>query len=298
MPAPSAMPQSRQPASPPPAAAADASGRLQDWLQAPQGQYLLQWEAACFNAAVADIFGYNAVQMGLPALDALAANRMPHRWLCLTGAPPGPPASAPVSDPAPVQPPASALAASAWPRLALAADPAALPFAADSLDLVALPHTLELSRDPRASLREVQRVLVPEGKVAIAGLNPASLWGLGQRRARLGLPAACLPGTRELVSHWRLRDWLRLLGFELDSLQFGCWRPPARSARTLARLAWLDRLGARGWPVLGAAYFIVATKRVHGARLIGPSWRAAALPVVAPAAAINRQRPAGPPPLP
>lgn len=276
------MPQSHFPARPP-SASADASSRLQDWLQAPRGQYLLQWEAACFNAAVADIFGYNAVQLGLPALDTLAANRMPHRWLCLTDI------SLLSSDA--ILAPAPVAMGNACPRPALVADPTALPFAADSLDLMALPHALELSRDPRASLREVQRVLVPEGKVAITGLNPASLWGLGQRRARLGLPATCLPGTRELVSHWRLRDWLRLLGFDLDSLQFGCWRPPARSAPTLARLAWLDRLGARAWPMLGAAYFIVATKRVHGARLIGPSWRAAALPVVAPAAAINREHP-------
>ena len=37
------------------------------------------------------------------------------------------------------------------------------------MDLVVLPHTLELSHDPHAALREVQRVLVHEGRVAIAG---------------------------------------------------------------------------------------------------------------------------------
>jgi ubiquinone/menaquinone biosynthesis C-methylase UbiE len=54
-----------------------------------------------------------------------------------------------------------------------------------SLDLVTLPHTLEMHVDPHATLREVERVLVPEGRVVICGLNPASLWGLRQRRARL-----------------------------------------------------------------------------------------------------------------
>ncbi|MBT1649187.1 methyltransferase domain-containing protein, partial [Klebsiella pneumoniae] len=46
---------------------------------------------------------------------------------------------------------------------ALVCDYDALPFEPSSLDLVVLPHTLELSRDPHHTLREVERVLVPEG---------------------------------------------------------------------------------------------------------------------------------------
>jgi hypothetical protein len=33
------------------------------------------------DQAVPDIFGFHAIQLGLPALDALRTNRMPHRWL-------------------------------------------------------------------------------------------------------------------------------------------------------------------------------------------------------------------------
>ena len=63
-----------------------------------------------------------------------------------------------------------------------------------SLDLLVLPHTLELSVDPHMALREVERVLVPEGRVVIAGLNPLSLWGLRQMRVRL-----CQRWTQEPV---------------------------------------------------------------------------------------------------
>ncbi len=49
---------------------------------------------------------------------------------------------------------------------------AALPFAAASLDLVVLPHTLEFSADPHAVLREVERVLVPEGRVVTRASIP------------------------------------------------------------------------------------------------------------------------------
>jgi hypothetical protein len=54
---------------------------LQSWCETPAGSYLLAWERAQCERAVADIFGYHALQLGLPALDTLAANRMPHRWL-------------------------------------------------------------------------------------------------------------------------------------------------------------------------------------------------------------------------
>ncbi len=56
---------------------------LHDWFQTPPGQYLLDWERAQFDAALADVFGYHALQLGLADIDALAANRMPHRWLAL-----------------------------------------------------------------------------------------------------------------------------------------------------------------------------------------------------------------------
>ncbi len=58
---------------------------LQDWFRTPRGRYMLDWERRQLDQVVADIFGFHAVQLGLPALDALAANRMPHRWLVSDG---------------------------------------------------------------------------------------------------------------------------------------------------------------------------------------------------------------------
>ncbi len=251
---------------------------LHQWLDTPPGRHLLAWEQASHDELVADLFGFHALQLGLPALDGLRANRMPHRWLALgqheQQAPGG-------------MPPA------------LRAEPVMLPFPEASLDLVLMPHTLELSVDPHAALREVQRVLVPEGRVVISGLNPWSLWGLRQKRARLyqrlgagGLPY--LPQAGEFIAPGRLRDWLQLLDFELESVSFGCFRPAVDSQRWLQRHAWLDGLGARWWPVLGAAYVTVAVKRVRGMRLLEPAWRAAPVAVPAQAQVAQRQaRPAG-----
>ena len=81
--------------------------------------------------------------------------------------------------------------ASSPTAVSLGCDFDALPFDSQSLDLVVLPHALELARDPHLTLREVERVLMPEGRVVIIGFNPASLWGMRQQacvaRRYLGL---------------------------------------------------------------------------------------------------------------
>jgi SAM-dependent methyltransferase len=169
---------------------------------------------------------------------------------------------------------------------------AALPFPENSLDLVLLPHTLELSEDPHTTLREVERVLVPEGKLVISGLNPASLWGFRQQRGhwcrRLGFGELFLPDEGAFIGYWRLRDWLRLLGFEVESARFGCYRPALNHPRWMQRFTWMDKAGARWWPIFGAAYFLVAVKRVRGMRMLEPAWKARTQRASAPAVAAQR----------
>jgi SAM-dependent methyltransferase len=255
-----------RPAAPVSASDISPGQELAAWFQTPPGRYLLAWEQRRFDQAVADAFGYHALQIGLPELATLDSNRMPHRWLGL----PEPPAAVDGADGA------------AGRAVDLVMHAAALPFAADSLDLVTLPHTLELSADPHAVLREVARVLVPNGLVVISGLNPLSWWGWRQGRAhllsRLGLGHTrlgrrYLPQAGAFIASWRLRDWLRLLSFEVTVSDWGCYRPPVRSERWLQRTAWLDRVGQRWWPPLGAVYFLVAVKRLRGMHLLGPAWR-------------------------
>ncbi|GAB1390274.1 MAG: hypothetical protein AMXMBFR78_25350 [Rubrivivax sp.] len=236
------------------------------WLQTAPGRYLHQWEQQRLDDAVADAFGFHALQLGLPEVDALRANRMPHRWVLASGG-----LTAVDADDRTVPPGAA--------RVALLSEFDALPFAADSIDLVVLPHVLEFAADPHQTLREVERVLRPQGRIVIVGLNPTSLWGLRQRLSpqRLGLVPPTGEGegegegprAAEFIGYWRLRDWLRLLGFAIEGGQFGCWRPPLRGEAWLARLQWMDRVGERWWPVLGGVYLLHAVKQVKGMRLVG-----------------------------
>ena len=224
------------------------------------------------DAAVADIFGYHALQLGVPELDGLRVNRMPHQWLATEQA------QLDLSTPE--------------PRASFLTDFSALPFSGSSLDLVLMPHTLEFSADPHATLREVSRVLVPEGRVVISGLNPLSLWGFRQQRGhcyrRLGCGSLFLPDGGAFIGYWRLRDWLRLLGFDVEVGRFGCYRPAVESEQWLQRMAWMDSAGARWWPILGSAYFLVAVKRVRGMRLMAPAWKAAPARAIAPVSVTSR----------
>jgi SAM-dependent methyltransferase len=228
------------------------------WLNTPAGSYLLNWEQSQMDTLVADIFGYHALQLGMPELAGLRANRMPHQWLALSEDVEDEPSQAESS-------------------FSFAAHSVALPFSADSLDLLLMPHSLELSLDAHASLREAERVLMPEGHLVITGLNPASLWGWRHQRAqfykRWGYQGLSSPPCEELIGYWRLRDWLKLLGFEVKVARFGCWRPALDKPQWFQRLAWIDKLGANWWPILGGAYVIVAIKKVQGGRILGATWK-------------------------
>lgn len=271
---------------------------MQNWLKTPPGQTLLAWENAQFEQTVADIFGYHALQLGLPDLQALKANRMPHRWVAVSEDDrldqnesqqiiSNNNAINNIANLSSNTPTTAGLNSEIKAfRADFVTDFEALPFMENSLDLLVLPHTLELSQDPHGTLREAERVLVPEGRLIVCCFNPLSLWGLKQKRSHLykkfNLGELYLPEAGEFISHRRLRDWLKLLNFELESSQFGCYRPAVRSQNMLQRFAWMDKLGSNYWHILGAVYVVSAVKRVHGMRLISPIRKLSKIPNNAP----------------
>ena len=212
---------------------------LHAWLDTPLGRYVMNWDVARFDVLVADIFGYNAVQLGVPEFDFLRANRMPFRFRAGAG------------------------------DVLVETDYAALPFAAGSVDLVVLPHVLEFAANPHQVLREVERVLVPEGHVVIAGFNPVSLFGL--KRMLAGEDCG-YPWHGQYLSTRRLKDWLALLSFDTASQASGCFVPALAQQTWIDRLGCLDQAGERWWPIGGGVYIIHAIKRVHSMRLIMPKW--------------------------
>jgi SAM-dependent methyltransferase len=221
---------------------------LADWFGTPLGRYVLDWELAQYDHATEDVFGFRAAQVGLPEFDMLRQNRIPFRFTVALE-----------------------------PGAQVAADPIQLPFDSQSLDLLALPHALETHNEPHRMLREVERVLRPEGQVVISGFNTLSLWRLRQAlwrlRERFSGQRTPAPWDASFIGLFKLRDWLRLLGLELDGGRFGCYAPPFANARWIERCRFLEATGDRWWPIAGAVYVVRAVKRVHGMRLVTPAWR-------------------------
>ena len=202
------------------------------------GAYVLECERSLFDSTVVNIFGFNAVQLGLPGVDLLHNCRMPYR---LNAAPEGG---------------------------AMRCNFDQLPLASNSVDLLLLPHVLEFSPNPHQILRDAVRTLVPEGHIIISGFNPVSLWGARYLFARRDE----LPWKGRFISLMRIKDWLALLDLEIVAGRMACYAPPLKNEKWLARLDWMNRAGDRWWPMMGGTYFLVAKKRVAGMRLIRPQW--------------------------
>jgi SAM-dependent methyltransferase len=227
----------------------------QQWTHTPLGLKLLAEEQAWLDETLQDVFGYNALQIAPPALDALRLSRMTCRAKVVWA----PQASN------------DALEPSACSAIQASLD--SLPFLTQSLDLLVLAHGLEVAPDPHQLLREAERVLIPEGRLVITGFNPLSLWALRKRcRSVNRFP----PAGHQWIGLPRLKDWLKLLSFDVgagSASAYGAYVPPFDSPKWLDRMAWMGPAGRRWWPMAGGVYFLMAIKRVQGMRVIGPVWR-------------------------
>lgn len=220
---------------------------LKQWLDTEPGRYVHNWEQQQISHLVGNVFGYHAIQIGIPHSDLLSNNRILHKWYTHTQ-----------------------VEATESNRSLVLCHAEELPFASESIDLLVLPHVLETSSDPHQVLREVQRVLVPEGQVVISGFNPWSLWGLRERMP--GLECLLPIEPHHQLPPWRVGDWLEVLSFEVGEEVLGCYSPFCLQQRWLQRWDFMNRLGARWWPLLGAVYALKATKRVSSMTMVGLDW--------------------------
>jgi SAM-dependent methyltransferase len=215
------------------------NGTVGDWFEGPLGARVLREEAVLATLALDTVFGFELLQMGAwgPACHLLAGARTQHTTLV------APEVSAGVTLCAPLE---------------------TLPFRSDSIDAILLPHTLELVEDPYAVLREAERVLTGEGCLMICGFNPFSGWGARRLFGRYFGRPAFPPQTQRMLSERRLRDWVALLGFDVDSVH--------------GYLGFLPLNGGTGEvqpkrALRAGAYLLKARKRVSTLTLVRPRRR-------------------------
>jgi SAM-dependent methyltransferase len=219
--------------------------QLREWFDSPLGRSLQGMEAHHLRAVLPNLYGTVAAQLGqIGQLDLMDACIAPTRILLDHHASPD--------------------------RCVVRGLPEALPLDTKSADVLILPHTLDFCDDPHQVLREVSRVLRPEGHVVILGFNPMSLWGFRRFIARRPR-AAPWCGKFFLLS--RIKDWLALLDFETTHGTMLYYRPPLRNEGFMHRLHFLDRMGDRWWPMMAGVYLVVAKKRVVGVTPLPLSWK-------------------------
>ncbi len=90
-----------------------------------------------------------------------------------------------------------------------------LPLQSDSVDMIILPHILEFDAYRFQTMREVERVLKPEGTVVILNFNPWSIW---VRYQYLWDKRLADSWRGHFIRRSRVIDWLKLLNFEVTTV--------------------------------------------------------------------------------
>jgi len=222
---------------------------LQDWFQSSSGSALLKQEQVLVARAVSNLFGFYLVQLGAayPPPDALLATSRVKNKVLLDE----------------VQTVYSQV-------FYIKGDLDYLPFKKEGVDVVFMPHTLETVQDPYHLLRQVDRILLPEGHMVITGFNP---FGCALLRQRWSSNSQAFKDAH-LMKMDRVIDWLNLLGYDIEMaayspvscLGFG------QMGRLMARFGLgLEKIGLN----LGNVYCIVGRKRIDSPKPVGLNWRLA-----------------------
>jgi SAM-dependent methyltransferase len=219
--------------------------KLVRWFQTPVGQTLLRRQRDTVEQGIARCFGYHQLEFLIDSsLPVGESSLLGHRILAVPDWQPQ------------------------LPESTVVCQPHEIPLGSDSVDLVILHHTLDISEQPHQTLREASRVVRSGGHIVVTGFNPYSLWGIRRFIER----RLTEPWNLRFLGPSRLEDWLNLLDFRVKSTDLRLAVGPA-SHRWLRRFTFLERLIKRFQLPLGAFYVIIAQKRVGCGIPVAHEWR-------------------------
>jgi SAM-dependent methyltransferase len=226
------------------------------WFRTALGRYLLKLERMTVERAISRFFGYHQLELLLRADMAVGEKSLlGHRIMAVPGLMPTPAG------------PLAGQHASGEGLVVCQADE--LPFANESINLIILHHTLDITSQPHQTLREACRVLRSGGHIIIVGFNPLSSWGIRKLFNRKKKS----PWSTRFLAPQRLEDWLNLLNFQMEHVSHNFFMPPLGRFSWLRYFGFLDKLGKRLHLPLGAFYTIQAQKRIAGSISLKPVWK-------------------------
>lgn len=218
--------------------------KLDTWYQSDLGQAVAQAMSDQIQSIIPSIFGYYAVQLGVPSQQ---------QWL----------AESPIPNRIFVDPDLEQT------DKTIATDFTALPFANSSVDLVLLPNTLTFTTSLFDVIHEVDRILMPNGYLIIIGFNPISLWGI----SRLALSfKKGVPWQWNFLFLYKVRRMLYEIGYETMQANTFFYRPPTQNISILNKLLVMETIGNLSWSYPGGLYILVAQKQLPMLTRIRPIW--------------------------
>lgn len=147
------------------------------------------------------------------------------------------------------------------------------PFVDSLFDRILVVHGLESADASRPLMRQIWRVLAPEGRIICIVPNRASLWSQVERSPfAQGRP----------FSRGQMEKLLRESMFAAERWDSALYFPPLRSRRLVrSGTAW-ERMGRACWPRLAGVHIVEASKSLYA--LAAPQKIRARKRVLAPAA--------------
>jgi SAM-dependent methyltransferase len=218
---------------------------LESWYARENGQYLLSSTREAAGNILDTAFGYHLLQTGCSRGHALFADS-PINHRIYAAERPG-------------------------DQINLLARAGELPLESDSIDMVIAHHALDFADDPRQVLREIQRVLTPQGQLLLIGFNPRSPHGI-TRRLR-GFNSNGLWHRHTPVSESRLTDWLHLLGCEVQECKRLAGIPLAGRGAVRRWLVALNEWSNRHNLPSGSVYMLHAIKQVSAVHQPRRQWQ-------------------------
>jgi len=225
---------------------------LKQWFKTSPGQVMLKQEKQLIGKAIENLFGYFLVQLGCVSEENLTeSSRITSKVLVNKTI------DFELAKNTEIQ----------W----IQAELDFLPIGHDKADLVLLPHTLEAVDDPYYLLRQVDKMLMPEGHIVLTGFN-----GMACTPLRLkyfsnseGFKVAKFRRAN------KLKEWLEVLGYDVSLIEYSsvmCFSTNEKYTFWVKFIEKIER--ALKWVGLdfGNVYCLVAKKRVDSPTLVGLKW--------------------------
>lgn len=140
------------------------------------------------------------------------------------------------------------------PSLSVMAEEHRLPFMDSVFDRVILAHALEESDAPGRLLRDIWRVMAPEGRLIVVACNRRGAWSLSDRTPF---------GHGRSFSQGQLSALLSDAMFQPVAWSRALYAPPIRFGPFVAAADAWERIGETLWPPFSGLVLVEAVKRLY-----------------------------------